>query len=240
MELGLDKLGYVYVNLDDCWQLVERDASDHVQVNSTKFPSGMKALGDYIHSKGLKFGIYSAAGPFTCQGKAGSLDYEEIDAADYATWGVDYFKYDNCANFGRSSYERYPKMRDALQKTGRPIFYSICNWGEDEIWKWGNTTGNSWRTSGDITATWGSVKENFLRVLTRAESAGPGAWNDPDMLEVGVGTDLTYTEQKSHFAMWCFMRSPLIFAMDLSKASEQTLKIIKTEGLIAVNQDSLG
>jgi len=129
IELGLDKLGYNYVNIDDCWMLVDRTDDGHMQPDPVTFPNGMKAVGDYIHSLGLKFGIYSSAGTLTCQGRAASLDHEFVDAQDFATWGVDYLKYDNCYNQGRDDKERYTAMRDALNATGRPIFYSICSWG---------------------------------------------------------------------------------------------------------------
>lgn len=157
VELGLDKLGYNYVNIDDCWMLEQRDANGHMVPDPVAFPSGMKSLGDYIHNKGLKYGIYSSAGNMTCQKRAGSLHYEDIDAQDWADWGVDYLKYDNCFNEKVPAIERYPKMRDALLRTGRPIFYSVCNWGFEETWKWGPETGNSWRTTMDIKDIWASV-----------------------------------------------------------------------------------
>ena len=144
-------------------------------------------MADYVHSKGLKFGIYSSAGTKTCEGRAGSLNYEDVDAADFAKWEVDYLKYDNCNNEKVPAITRYTKMRDALNKTGRPIFYSICNWGEEEVWKWGNTTGNSWRTTGDIRPEWESIENIFYVNDKHPESAGPGGWNDPDMLEIGNG-----------------------------------------------------
>lgn len=175
----------------------------------------MKAVGDYLHSKNLKFGIYSSAGTMTCQERAGSLDYEDIDAADYASWGVDYLKYDNCFSQMRPAVDRYTKMRDALANTGRPIYYSICNWGHDETWKWARDIGNSWRTTTDIINEWGSIKANFIQNAFHPEIAGPGGWNDPDMLEIGNG-GLTLTEEKTHFALWCFARAPLILGNDLS------------------------
>jgi alpha-galactosidase len=145
--MGLDKLGYKYINIDDCWNAVERDSLGRMQADPKSFPSGMKATGDYIHSKGLKFGIYSSAGTYTCEGRAGSLGNEEIDAETWASWGVDYLKYDNCFNHNVPAIVRYPAMRDALNKTGRPIFYSICNWGMEDTVEWGPETGNSWRTT---------------------------------------------------------------------------------------------
>lgn len=146
----------------------------------------MKNLSDYIHGKGLLFGLYSSAGTATCQHRAGGLDYEEVDAQDYALWGVDYLKYDNCNNEGRPAIERYTAMRDALNKTGRPIFYSICNWGDEHTARWAPKTGNSWRTTSDISDSFSSMRNNFLFNYFDHEASGPGGWNDPDMLEVGV------------------------------------------------------
>jgi alpha-galactosidase len=234
-EFGLDKLGYNYINVDDCWLLKERDAQGHVQVDPKNFPSGMKALADHMHGNGLKFGLYSSAGTYTCAGRAGGLDHEVIDAQDYADWGVDYLKYDNCFNQDRPALERYPAMRDALNATGRPIFYSICNWGEEETWKWAPETGNSWRISMDIFDSWESVESNFDgHGQNKAEIAGPGGWNDPDMLEIGNG-GLTHEEERTHFALWSIMKAPLIIGADLSKISQSSLDIMKNEEIIAVN-----
>jgi alpha-galactosidase len=236
IEYGLQDLGYTYINLDDCWQLADRDADGHVVADPTTFPNGMKVVGDYIHSKGLKFGIYSSAGTMTCQRRAGSLGYEAIDAADYADWGVDYLKYDNCYNNGVSAEVRYPAMRDALLATGRPIFYSICNWGEEETWKWAPTTGNSWRTTQDIFDGWSSIEYNFKKSQEHFEVSGPGGWNDPDMLEVGNG-GMTIEEEKTHFALWALAKAPLIIGCDLTTVRPESLKILKNSNLIAVNQD---
>lgn len=161
IELGLDKLGYRYINVDDCWLTNERDEAEHVVVDPERFPDGMKAVGDYIHAKGLLYGIYNSAGTLTCEGRAGSLGHEQIDVDDFVNWGVDYLKYDNCFNEGIPSLERYTAMREALSKADRKIFYSICNWGLEDVWSWGSNTGNSWRTAGDIMNTWSSVKYNF-------------------------------------------------------------------------------
>lgn len=187
LELGLDKVGYKYVNVDDCWMLKERDAHGHMISDPKTFPSGMKALGDYIHSKGLYYGIYSSAGNMTCERRAGSLYYENIDAQDWADWGVDYLKYDNCFNEDVPAPIRYSRMKEALEKTGRDIFYSICNWGHEETWSWAPELGNSWRTTGDIMDIWYSVQFNFRYNDLHHEVAQPGAWNDPDMLEIGNG-----------------------------------------------------
>ena len=198
----------------------------------------MKALGDYIHSLGLKYGIYESAGTYTCQKRAGSLGYEAIDAQDFADWGVDYLKYDNCYNEHVPATKRYTDMRDGLLATGRPIFYSICNWGEEGVGSWGNSTGNSWRTTGDISPNFPSLKGNFLQNAKSASSAGPGAWNDPDMLEVGVtqyGQTLTAVEAATHFALWAVVKSPLIIGADLSTISKENLDILTNKNLIKIN-----
>lgn len=196
----------------------------------------MKALGDYLHDKGLKFGLYSSAGTNTCEGRAGGIDYEMIDAADYASWGVDYLKYDNCFNLKRPANERYTAMRDALNATGRPIFYSICNWGEDGTHEWGPETGNSWRTTWDIKDFWLSIEYNFRVNAYHQDVSGPGGWADPDMLEIGNG-GLTLEEEKTHFALWAVSKAPLIIGTDLTKIAFESLMIIKNKELIAVNQD---
>jgi len=235
--MGLDKLGYKYINLDDCWMQEERDDAGHIQI-SDAFPSGMKSLGDYLHSKGLKFGVYSSAGSMTCEKRAGSLGYEMLDAHDYASWGVDYLKYDNCFNENVPAMERYPAMRDALNSTGRPIFYSICNWGEEDTINWGPEVGNSWRTTQDIFDGWSSVEFNFHQNMKGRDSARVGAWNDPDMLEVGNG-GMTFEEERTHFALWAISKAPLIIGCDLSTVSEDSLSILTNEEIIAINQDPL-
>lgn len=239
ISFGLDKLGYEYVNVDDCWQLEDRDPAGHVQPDPNAFPSGMKSLADYIHSKGLKMGLYSSAGTKTCQGRTGGLDNEVIDANDYASWGVDYLKYDNCYNENRPAIERYTAMRDALNATGRPIFYSLCNWGTEHTWTWAADVGNAFRISGDITNSWEGVEQNFLAPGSKPWVGGPGHWNDPDMLEIGNG-GLTHEEERTHFALWSVIKAPLIIGADLAKISPQSLEILKNERLIAVNQDRLG
>ena len=236
VDLGLDKIGYNYVNLDDCWMLPERTDDGHFIPDPQAFPKGMKDLGDFIHDRNLKFGIYSCAGTMTCAGRAGSLYHEEIDAMDFASWGVDYLKYDNCYNNSVPGITRYPAMRDALAATGRPIFYSGCNWGEEESWRWGPDVFNSWRTTQDIWDDWSSVEYNFLESQRHFERSGPGAWNDPDMLEVGNG-GLTIEEEKSHFAMWALAKAPLIIGCDITAARQESLDILMNEDLIAVNQD---
>ena len=196
----------------------------------------MKALGDYIHSKGLLFGLYSSAGTMTCAEHAGGMGYEMVDAHDYASWGVDYLKYDNCFNEDVPGQVRYPAMRDALNSTGRPIYFSICNWGEEDITLWGSEVGNSWRTTQDIYHTWGSLEFNFKFNHLSRNQAGPGGWNDPDMLEVG-NDGLTYEEEKTHFALWTVAKSPLILGCDLDKLTPEQFDIISNTEMIAVNQD---
>ena len=234
--LGLADLGYNYVNLDDCWQEELRTATGHVIPDRVRFPNGMKVVGDYIHAQDLKYGIYSCAGTMTCQGKAGSLGFEQIDAQDYADWGVDYLKYDNCYNNSVSALQRYPAMRDALLSTGRDIFYSICNWGEENTWQWAPHTGNSWRTTQDIWDGWASIEFNFKESQKHANVSGPGGWNDPDMLEVGNG-GLTLEEEKTHFALWALAKAPLIIGCDLTTVRPESLAILKNKWLIDVNQD---
>lgn len=240
VELGLDKLGYNYVNLDDCWQSEGRDSQGHVIVDS-RFPSGIRSLADYIHSKGLLFGIYSSAGTKTCQGRAGSLNFEEVDAQDYAAWQVDYLKYDNCYNQSIPGKERYAAMGEALRKVNRTILYSICNWGLENTTQWAPGLGNSWRTTDDISANFASVRANFFINQEQRAFAGPGGWNDPDMLEVGVKSGdqwgLTIDEEQTHFALWAIAKAPLIIGADLRSIRRESLDILKNEDLIAVSQD---
>ena len=238
ISTGLAAKGYNYVNLDDCWQ-VSRDSSSNIQEDKTKFPSGMKGLADYIHSKGLKFGVYSDAGFFTCQRRPGSLGYEVNDAASYASWGVDYLKYDNCYNDLSSPKKRYPPMSAALNKTGRPIFFSMCEWGVENPATWGETVGNSWRTTGDISDNWDSFVSILDQQVGLEKYSGPGHWNDPDMLEVGNG-GMTFNEYQAHFALWAILKAPLLIGCDVVNISKETLDLLGNEEIIAVNQDKLG
>ncbi|MFD6070852.1 MULTISPECIES: carbohydrate-binding protein [Amycolatopsis] len=240
---GLKDVGYRYVNIDDCWALPTRNAQGDLQPDPKRFPSGIKALADYVHSKGLKFGIYTSAGTKTCNtaGFPGGLGHEQRDANLFASWGVDYLKYDNCNNQGVDAQKRYKAMRDALARTGRPIVYSICEWGRSEpkVWTWGEPVGNLWRTTGDISDNWTSMigKAKANRVL--AKYAGPGHWNDPDMLEVGNG-GMTATEYRTHFSLWAMMAAPLLIGSDLRKAGAETFGILKNTDIIALDQDPLG
>eukprot|EP00475_Leptophrys_vorax_P036679 TRINITY_DN623_c0_g1_i1.p2 TRINITY_DN623_c0_g1~~TRINITY_DN623_c0_g1_i1.p2 ORF type:complete len:394 (+),score=119.44 TRINITY_DN623_c0_g1_i1:115-1182(+) len=238
VDLGLKDLGYEYVNIDDCWQ-VSRDSTGKIVEDSTRFPSGMKALADYVHSKGLKFGLYSDAGEYTCQHRPGGLKHETSDAQTYASWGVDYLKYDNCYNDNLPPQPRYETMRDALLATGKPIYYSLCEWGQDDPATWAGAVGNSWRTTGDISDNWNSMLNNLDANNKWAKYAGPGQWNDPDMLEVGNG-GMTFEEYKAHFSLWSLVKSPLLIGCDLESASQETLSILKNKEVIAINQDALG
>ncbi|MER6536069.1 NPCBM/NEW2 domain-containing protein [Streptomyces sp900105755] len=238
---GLKAAGYRYVNLDDCWALPERDADGKLVPDPARFPDGIKAVADYVHGKGLKLGIYTSAGTKTCNeaGFPGGLGHEYSDAQQFADWGVDYLKYDNCNNQGVDARQRYTTMRDALRATGRPIVLSICEWGENKPWEWAADVGQLWRTTGDISDSWGSMVSILKQNLPLAPYAGPGHWNDPDMLEVGNG-GMTDTEYRSHFSMWSVMAAPLLIGTDLRKASPATFDILDNKEVIAVDQDPLG
>ncbi|WP_285743040.1 NPCBM/NEW2 domain-containing protein [Lentzea sp. NBRC 105346] len=238
---GLKDAGYRYVNLDDCWALPSRNASGDLVPDPARFPSGIKAVADYVHGKGLKFGIYTSAGTKTCDtsGFPGGLGHEQQDANLFASWGVDYLKYDNCNNQGVDAKQRYRAMRDALRATGRPIVLSICEWGESRPWTWASDTGHLWRTTGDIADSWSSMLSIMKSNLALHPYAGPGHWNDPDMLEVGNG-GMTDTEYRTHFTMWSMMAAPLLIGTDLRTASPATLSILKNTDVIALDQDPLG
>ncbi|CAN1327130.1 Alpha-galactosidase 2 [Linum perenne] len=202
VSTGLAAQGYRYVNIDDCWGELARDSKGNLRANSSTFPSGIKALSDYVHSKGLKLGIYSDAGFRTCSMKMpGSLHHEEQDARTFAEWGVDYLKYDNCYHDGSKTHIRYAKMSSALLKVRRPILYSICTGGQEDPAKWAGRYGNAWRTTGDINDTWASMTSNADQNNIWGRYAGPGRWNDPDMLEVGNG-GMSLEEYQSHFSIW--------------------------------------
>ncbi|XP_071734013.1 alpha-galactosidase 3 [Rutidosis leptorrhynchoides] len=239
ISTGLADLGYNYVNIDDCWEALTRDTNGLLVPESKTFPSGIKALADYVHEKGLKLGIYSSAGLFTCQVRPASLFHENDDAATWASWGVDYLKYDNCFNLGIKPIDRYPPMRDALNSTGRKIFYSICEWGEDDPALWAGNVGNSWRTTDDINDTWASMTSIADINDKWAAYAGPGGWNDPDMLEVGNG-GMSYLEYRAHFSIWALMKAPLLIGCDVRNMTAETFEILSNKEVIAVNQDSLG
>ncbi|QES52835.1 alpha-galactosidase [Streptomyces venezuelae] len=236
---GLKAAGYEYVNIDDCWMAPQRDASGNLKADPVKFPSGIKAVADYVHAKGLKLGIYQSASTNTCKGLPGSLGYEKQDAKSFAAWEVDFLKYDNCWHTqGVAAQQRFTAMRDALRAAGRPIVYSMSNYGLDGVTSWGPSTGHMWRTEDDILLDWKSVLTNYRSNVGLASIGGPGGWNDPDMLQVGRG--LTYEQDKSHFSLWAQMAAPLIAGNDLRSASTQTLSILGNRKVIAVDQDPLG
>lgn len=264
---GMRDVGYEYVNIDDCWQARERDEDGNIQADPERFPSGMKALADYVHDLDLKLGIYSDRGTHTCAGYPGSYGHELQDAETYADWGIDYLKYDNCAiPLGREEdpemEEDYAIMGEALRQSGRPIVYSICAW-----WfrPWMPELGHLWRTTTDIKDIWADDRHSVISLLNwsggdtdrygawsetdhesgaypppgLAQYAGPHAWNDPDMLEVGNG-GMTDTEYRAHFSLWALMAAPLLAGNDLRDMSEETISILTNPDVIAVNQDPLG
>jgi alpha-galactosidase len=241
VSTGMKDAGYVYVNIDDCWQ-GKRDANGNIQPNE-KFPD-MKALADYVHSKGLKLGIYSSPGPKTCAGYEGSYKHEQQDVATYAAWGVDYLKYDWCSAteiFKNSDMPRiYTEMGDLLRKSGRPIVFSLCQYGWDGVWSWGaETGGNLWRTTGDIEPNFNSIVRIGMGQAGLERFAGPGHWNDPDMLEVGNGK-LTPDENRFHMSLWALLSAPLIAGNDLSTMKPEVLEILTNREVIALDQDPLG
>jgi alpha-galactosidase len=248
---GMKDAGYIYVNIDDTWQ-GERDVQGNIHAN-IKFPD-MKALADYIHSKGLKIGIYSGPGAQTCAKYAGSLGHEAQDAKTYADWGFDYLKYDLCsfrqdmdrqapndpAKATQMMKDAYEKMHKALLATGRPIVYSFCQYGWDAVWEWGPSLGaNLWRTTGDINPTWDRMTLIGFSQAGLAKYAGPGHWNDPDMLEVGNGK-LTLDENRTHMSLWALLAAPLLAGNDLSKMKPETAQILTNREVIAIDQDPLG
>ncbi|KAJ8769957.1 hypothetical protein K2173_009039 [Erythroxylum novogranatense] len=237
---GLSAVGYEYVNIDDCWAELNRDSEGNFVAKAATFPSGIKALADYVHSKGLKLGIYSDAGTQTCsKSMPGSLGYEERDANTFASWGIDYLKYDNCNDNSISPKERYPKMTKALLNSGRPIFFSLCEWGQEDPATWAASVGNSWRTTGDIEDKWNSMTSIADINDKWASYARPGGWNDPDMLEVGNG-GMTMEEYRSHFSIWALVKSPLIIGCDVRSMDNVTFELLSNTEVIAVNQDKLG
>jgi alpha-galactosidase len=246
---GMQAAGYQYVNIDDCWMSSNRDSSGNLTANSSKFPDGIAAVASFVHSLGLKLGIYEDAGTSTCAGYPGSYGHEQQDARLFASWGVDYLKYDWCNipwnDFPGQSHQQiaqtlYTRVRDALAATGRPIVFSMCNgWdGSVQPATWAGPVANLWRTTGDIQANFGSMLNNFHINVGLAQYAGPGAWNDPDMLEIGNG--MSNVENQSEFSLWAEMAAPLIEGSNLAGASQSTLSILTNRAVIAVDQDSLG
>ena len=240
---GLKAAGYQYVNIDDCW-MAKRRKHGHLVTDPRKFPDGIRAVADYVHARGLKLGIYESAGIATCQRYPGSLHHEYTDARDFADWGVDYLKYDNCGaplrdNTAAEYAARYQVMANAITATGRPMVYSVCEWGRYEPWTWAGLMGNLWRTTADIQDSYRSMLGIVRPNAALSGYAEPGAWNDPDMLEVGNG-GMTDTEYRSHFSLWSEMAAPLLIGTDLRSASAATMAILTNTDVIAVDQDPLG
>jgi alpha-galactosidase len=238
---GMRDAGYVYINIDDTWE-GERDSHGNIQPNK-KFPN-MKALADYVHSKGLKLGIYSSPGPNTCEGYEGSYGHEEQDARTYATWGIDYLKYDWCGAFtlykDSEMQAVYQKMGDALLATGRDIVFSVCQYGVDDVWKWAPEVGaNLWRTGGDISDSWESMSRIGFGQTSLAPYARPGHWNDPDMLEIGNG-HMMDTEYRTHMSLWSMLAAPLIAGNDVRNMPASIRDILTNREVIAIDQDQAG
>jgi alpha-galactosidase len=235
---GMKDAGYEFIVIDDCWQ-VSRDENGEIVADPERFPHGMKYVADYVHSKGLKFGIYSCAGKLTCQRRPGGLGHEYQDARTYAGYGVDYLKYDWCNTTTQDAKSSYANMRDALYAAGRPVIFSICEWGSNKPWEWAGEVGHLWRTTGDIGDNWNSMINIFDQQKNLARYAGPGHWNDPDMLEVGNG-GMTTEEYKTHFSLWCMLAAPLMAGNDLQNMTPETKAILLNKEVIALDQDSLG
>ena len=246
---GMKDAGYEYLVLDDGWMAKERDSAGNLVPDPEKFPHGMKALIDYVHSKGLKFGLYNCAGTKTCAGYPGTRGYEYQDARFYASLGIDYLKFDWCNTEGINAKEAYTTMSKALKKAGRPIVFSLCEWGTNKPWLWAENVGELWRTTGDISATFdgyldhGTWKQSGVMPIVDLQKglrqyAGPGHWNDPDMLEVGNG--MTESEDRAHFSLWCILAAPLIAGNDITKMSKVTDDILTNKDAIAIDQDKDG
>jgi len=235
---GMKDAGYEYIVIDDCWQ-VSRDENGEIVCDAERFPHGMKYVADYVHSKGLKFGIYSSAGTVTCQRRPGGFGHEYQDARTYAKYGVDYLKYDWCGSTTQDAKSSYTNMSNALRTAGRPIVFSICEWGSNKPWEWAGPVGHLWRTTGDISDSWNSMIDIFEKQKDLARYSGPGKWNDPDMLEVGNG-GMTTEEYKTHFSLWCMLSSPLMAGNDLNNMTPETKSILLNKEMIAIDQDSLG
>jgi alpha-galactosidase len=250
LRTGMREAGYEYIVLDDCWQ-IGRDSAGNILADPLKFPSGIKSLADYLHSKGFKFGLYSCAGTMTCAKRPGSRGYEFADARQYALWGVDYLKYDWCHTSTQDAKESYTLMSEAIRTSGRPMVFSLCEWGLSKPWTWAAPVGHLWRTTGDILNNWnvpdakegkvwgGGVIINLDMQQGLEQYAGPGHWNDPDMLEVGNGV-LTPAESRAHFSLWCMLAAPLMAGNDIRSMDKFTLSILANREAIAIDQDPLG
>ncbi|SJZ43017.1 alpha-galactosidase [Chitinophaga eiseniae] len=246
---GMKDAGYTYLVLDDGWMAMERDSLGNLVPDPQKFPHGLKAVVDYVHSKGLKFGMYNCAGTLTCAKYPGTRGYEYQDARNYAAWDIDYLKYDWCNTHGINAKEAYTTMSHALRKAGRPMIFSLCEWGVNKPWEWGAPVGQLWRTTEDIWQVFDSVHSHgtwdalsVMRIADIQDSlrrySGPGHWNDPDMLEVGNG--MTYTEDRTHFSLWAMMAAPLMAGNDIRKMTPATKAILTNKDVIAIDQDPLG
>jgi alpha-galactosidase len=246
---GMKDAGYIYLVLDDGWMAMERNEKGDLVPDPIKFPNGMKVVADYVHSKGLKFGLYNCAGTKTCAGYPGTRGYEYQDARFYASVDIDYLKFDWCSSQGINAKEAYATMSKALKKAGRPIVFNLCEWGSNKPWEWAASVGQLWRTTGDITAVFDGIKEhghwhaNGIMMNVDIEAplqkyAGPDHWNDPDMLEVGNG--MTYAEDRTHFSIWCMLAAPLIAGNDIRKMSKETNAILTNKNAVAIDQDAMG
>jgi alpha-galactosidase len=247
---GMKDAGYTYLVLDDGWMAMERNpATGDLVPDPKKFPNGMKVLIDYVHSKGLKFGLYNCAGTKTCAGYPGTRGYEYQDARFYASLGIDYLKFDWCSSDGINAKEAYTTMSKALKAAGRPIVFSLCEWGSNKPWEWAENVGELWRTTGDISAVFdgfidhGTWKQMGVMPIVDLQNglrkyAGPGHWNDPDMLEVGNG--MSVNEDKAHFSLWAILVAPLMAGNDLRKMTKETNAILVNKEVIAIDQDKLG
>ena len=236
---GLAAAGYKYINIDDCWSTKSRDGNGNLVPDPSKYPNGISAVANYVHGLGLKLGLYTDAGTATCSGYPGMYGHEQQDANTYASWGVDYLKVDWCSSTGIDAQTEYTKIGNALRSSGRSIVYSLCDWGQSNVWTWGPGVGNLWRTTGDISDNWTSMLSNFDSSASHASSAGPGGWNDPDMLEVGNG-GMSTTEDQTHFSLWAISAAPLILGNDMSNMSASAKSILMNSDVIAVDQDSRG
>jgi alpha-galactosidase len=236
---GMRDAGYVYVVLDDTWSAKERDPNGDLVGDPMKFPHGMKALGDYLHARGFKFGIYTCAGSLTCAGYPGARGHEFQDARRYASWGVDYLKEDWCYTGTANGPETYRIMRDALRAAGRPIVLSLCEWGQSRPWLWAAPVAELWRTTEDIDPSYRRMKQILDLQVGLEGYAGPGHWNDPDMLEVGNGS-LTLAESRAHFSLWCMLAAPLIAGNDVRAMTPEVRDILTNPEVIALDQDPLG
>ncbi|HUI30551.1 MAG TPA: glycoside hydrolase family 27 protein [Candidatus Acidoferrales bacterium] len=243
---GMWDAGYIYIVIDDGWEAMQRDSLGNIFPDPKRFPHGMKALGNYLHAHGFKFGIHNCAGTETCSGFPGGRGHEYQDARTYASWGVDYLKYDWCNHGTANAEETYKTMRDALYHAGRPVVFSICEWGTNEPWIWGPEIGHLWRTTGDITDCYdcqGVYSMGWKYILDKeaelTQYAGPDHWNDPDMLEVG-NKGLTLAESRAHFTLWCMLAAPLMAGNDVRNMPEEIRDILTNKEVVAIDQDSLG